>query len=73
MVSDCTLQPPFKKLQLVVLVGVAQLERPPTMERFLGLILGQGSGLEPWAGACGRPLISVPLSHQCFSLSLPLS
>ena len=31
---------------------------------------GLGAGLVPGQGACGRQLINVLLSHQCFFLSL---
>ena len=72
-------------IQVLALASVAQLLGvSPYNGKFAGLIPGQdmglGCGSNPWSGhvrspsgACGRQPLCVSFSHQCFSLSLPLS
>ena len=48
----------------------------PVHQNIVGLMPSQGThlglGSIPTQGACGEQLITVSLSHRCFSRSLPL-
>ena len=62
----------------MALAGVAQwMEHLPVNERVANSIPSQGTclgcGPGPWLGACERDLVSVSLTHLCFSPSLSLS